>query len=115
LIAIVGPTGVGKSELAVKLGLEFGGEIVNGDSRQIYRYMDIGTAKPTTLEMNTVPHHIFSICYPDDNYSLAQYLETANLTIKNIQARQKTPILTGGSGQYIMGLLEGWQVPRVPS
>jgi tRNA dimethylallyltransferase len=114
LIVIVGPTGVGKSNLAIRLAGQFNGEIVNGDSRQIYCYMDIGTAKPDPVELNAVPHHLFNIVEPDHEYNLAQYQSEANLTIQSILKRQKQPILVGGSGQYILGLLEGWQVPRVP-
>jgi tRNA dimethylallyltransferase len=113
LISIVGPTGVGKSNLAIRIALRFNGEIVNGDSRQIYRYMDIGTAKPSEAELNLVPHHLFNIVNPDDEYHLAQYQLDADSKIKSILQRPRLPVLVGGSGQYIMGLLEGWQVPRV--
>jgi tRNA dimethylallyltransferase len=98
--------------LAIRIALEFDGEIVNGDSRQIYRLMDIGTAKPTWAEMKLVPHHLFDIVEPDAEYNLAQYQSDANLTIRSILKRQKLPVLVGGSGQYILGLLEGWQIPR---
>ncbi len=110
---IVGPTGVGKSNLGIRIARQFNGEIVNGDSRQIYRYMDIGTAKPSQAELQTVPHHLFNIIDPDQDYNLAQYQKDANSIIHAIQNRRKLPILVGGSGQYIMGLLEGWQVPQV--
>jgi tRNA dimethylallyltransferase len=99
--------------LAVQIALEFGGEIINGDSRQIYRLMNIGTAKPSPTEMNLVPHHLFDIVDPDADYNLAQYQHDANLTIRSILKRQKLPVLVGGSGQYILGLLEGWQIPRI--
>jgi tRNA dimethylallyltransferase len=114
LIVIVGPTGVGKSNLAIRVGRQFDGEIVNGDSRQIYRLMDIGTAKPSPDEMSLIPHHLFNIVDPADDYSLAQYQAAADAAIRSIWQRHKVPVLVGGSGQYILGLLEGWQVPRIP-
>jgi tRNA dimethylallyltransferase len=114
LIAIVGPTGVGKSRLGIQLAQVFKGEIVNADSRQVYRLMDIGTAKPTVKEMASVPHHLFDIINPDQDFSLAQYLEMVANTITAIQQRNRIPILVGGSGQYIWATLEGWTVPRVP-
>jgi len=114
LIVIAGPTGVGKSRLAVRLALKFNGEIVNADSRQVYRYMDIGTAKPSLEEMALVPHHLFDIINPDEDFSLAQYQELASQSIENIQGRNKIPFLVGGSGQYVWAVLEGWEIPRVP-
>jgi tRNA dimethylallyltransferase len=114
LIAIVGPTAVGKSHFAICLAKEFSGEIVNADSRQIYRYMDIGTAKPGKDEFARVPHHLFDIMSPDENFSLADYRELAFRTIRDIQARGKVPFLAGGSGQYVWAIIENWQIPRVP-
>jgi tRNA dimethylallyltransferase len=114
LIAIVGPTGVGKSRLGILLAQKFRGEIVNADSRQVYRLMDIGTAKPTLREMALVPHHIFDIIYPDGEFSLAQYRELALKTIDEIHKRGLIPLLVGGSGQYIWAILEGWTIPRIP-
>jgi tRNA dimethylallyltransferase len=113
IIVVVGPTGVGKSRLAISIAQHFNGEIVNADSRQIYRMMDIGTAKPDAREMSLVPHHLFDIINPDQDYSLAQYQDEANRTIREILGRSKLPVLVGGSGQYIIGLLEGWQIPRI--
>jgi tRNA dimethylallyltransferase len=114
LLAIVGPTGTGKSHLAVNLAREFGGEIVNADSRQVYRYLDIGTAKPSIEERAEVKHHLFDIIIPDADFSLAQYQERAGAAIGAIQQQGKLPILVGGSGLYVWSILEGWQVPRVP-
>lgn len=91
-----------------------GGEIVNADSRQVYRYMDIGTAKPSPEELALVPHHLFDITNPDADFSLAQYQELAYKTIRDIHERDKIPLLVGGSGQYIWAVLEGWEIPRVP-
>lgn len=113
LIAIVGPTGVGKSALAIRLAQEFGGEIVSADSRQLYRFMDIGTAKPSAQKRALVPHHLVDIINPDEDFSLAQYQEMAYKTIADIQDRGKLPFLVGGSGLYVWAVLENWQVPRV--
>jgi tRNA dimethylallyltransferase len=114
LIAIVGPTGVGKSRLAIKLAQNFNGEIVSADSRQVYRYMDIGTAKPSRQELALIPHHFIDIIYPNESFSLAQYQELATNAINSIARRQKIPFLVGGSGQYVRVVLEGWGIPRVP-
>jgi tRNA dimethylallyltransferase len=113
LIVVLGPTGTGKSHLAVQLALAFKGEVVNADSRQVYRYMDIGTAKPTTIERQAVPHHLYDIIDPDEEFGLAQYQQLAFQTIDEINKRGHLPILTGGSGQYIWAVLEGWQIPRI--
>jgi tRNA dimethylallyltransferase len=113
LLAIVGPTGVGKSRLALRLAQAFGGEIVNADSRQIYRYLDIGTAKPSPQERALVQHHLIDIVSPGENFSLAQYQQLALKAIENIQQRDKLPIVVGGSGQYVWSVLEGWGIPQV--
>jgi tRNA dimethylallyltransferase len=113
LVAIVGPTAVGKSLLALRLAQESGAEIVSADSRQIYRYMDIGTAKPTRQEMALVPHHLIDIVNPDEPFSLAQYRELALRAISGIHERGRLPILVGGTGQWVWGVVEGWQVPKV--
>ncbi|MEE9520793.1 MAG: tRNA (adenosine(37)-N6)-dimethylallyltransferase MiaA [Dehalococcoidales bacterium] len=114
LVAIVGPTGVGKSHLAIRLSQSFDGEIVNADSRQIYRYMDIGTAKPSPEELSLIPHHLINIVDPDCDFSLAQYQQLAYQAIEDIQRRGRLAILAGGSGQYVWSVLEGWKIPRVP-
>lgn len=113
LVAIVGPTGVGKSRLALRLAQTFTGEIVSADSRQVYRQMDIGTAKPGREELSLVPHHLINIINPDDDFSLAQYQELAYRVIGDIHQRNKLPILVGGSGMYLWSVLEGWGIPRV--
>ncbi|MFC1992827.1 tRNA (adenosine(37)-N6)-dimethylallyltransferase MiaA [Chloroflexota bacterium] len=114
LVAIVGPTGIGKSQLALSLAQALNGEIVSADSRQVYRHMDIGTAKPVAEELALVPHHLISIVNPDEDFSLAQYQQLANLAIEDIQNRGKLALLVGGSGLYIWSVLEGWEIPRVP-
>lgn len=113
VVAVVGATGVGKSRLAIRLAQSCRGEIVNADSRQVYRYLDIGTAKPSPGDLTLVPHHLISIIDPDEDFSLARYQEFALAAIKDIHERGKLPIVVGGSGQYVWSLLEGWQTPRV--
>jgi tRNA dimethylallyltransferase len=113
LIAIIGPTGIGKTKLAIQLASRFDGEIINADSRQIYRHMDIGTAKPTGEELAAVPHHLVDIIEPNQEFSLAEYQQLTDKTIHDIQARGKIPFLVGGSGLYVLAVLEGWVVPKV--
>jgi tRNA dimethylallyltransferase len=113
LVAIVGPTAVGKSELALVLGREFDAEIVSADSRQVYRYLDIGTATPTPQQRSLVPHHLIDIVDPDEDFSLATYKELAYAAINDIQRRGKLPLLVGGSGLYVRAVLEGWSIPQV--
>ena len=114
LIAIVGPTAAGKSGLAHQVAQRFEGEIVNGDSRLVYRHMDIGTAKPSQQELSLVPHHLVNIVDPDETYSLALYLDQASQAIRDIHGRSRLPFLVGGTGQYIRALLEGFSAPQVP-
>jgi len=113
LVAIVGPTGIGKSQLALRLAQGFSGEIVSADSRQVYRYLDIGTAKPSREEQSLVPHHLIDVVNPDQDFSLAQYQQLAYEAIAGIQQRHRLPLLVGGSGLYIRAVLEGWQIPHV--
>ena len=113
LIAIVGPTAIGKSELALKLAREFGAEIVSADSRQIYRYMDIGTNKPSLAERAAVPHHLVDIINPDEVFNLATYHQLAIEAVKVIQQRGKLPLMVGGSGLYVWSIIEGWKIPQV--
>jgi len=113
LIAIVGPTGIGKSRLALRLAGLYQGEIVSADSRQVYRYMDIGTAKPTPQELDRIPHHLIDIINPDEDFSLAVYQEMAYRAIHDIHRRGKLPFLVGGTGLYVKAVLEGWQIPGV--
>ena len=115
VLFIVGPTAVGKSSLALKLANAFDGEIVSADSRQVYRFMDIGTAKPSADDRAEVRHHLIDILDPDQPYSLALFLDLAHQAIQDIHSRKVLPIVVGGTGQYIWALLEGWQVPHVPT
>ncbi|NTV63030.1 MAG: tRNA (adenosine(37)-N6)-dimethylallyltransferase MiaA [Oscillochloris sp.] len=114
LTAIVGATAVGKTAMAVDLAQRIGGEIISADSRQIYRQMNIGTAKPSAADLAAVPHHLVDICDPDAEFSLATYQDLALSAIADVLARGCTPLLVGGTGQYLAALLEGWQIPRVP-
>ncbi len=113
LVAIVGATASGKSAVALELARRLGGEIVNGDSRQIYRGMDIGTAKPTVTERRLVRHHLYDIADPSDDYSLGLYRRDARAALDDVWARGTFPWLVGGTGQYVWALLEDWQVPEV--
>lgn len=107
LIVIGGPTGVGKTRLAIALAERLGGEIVGADSRQIYRYMDIGTAKPTAEERARIPHHLIDIRNPDEDYSAAEFTQDASAKIQAIAARGNMPLLVGGTGLYIHAVLYG--------
>ena len=113
LILIVGPTAVGKTELAIQLAERLNGEIVSADSRLFYRGMDIGTAKPTREEQARVPHHLIDIVNPDETLSLAVFQQKAHQAIAGIHARGKLPFLVGGTGQYIRAVTEGWSPPEV--
>ena len=113
LILIVGPTAVGKTEIAIQLAERLNGEIVSADSRLFYRGMDIGTAKPSREELARVPHYLIDIVNPDETLSLAVFQEKAKNIIADIQARGKLPFLVGGTGQYIRAVTQGWTPPEV--
>lgn len=105
VVAVIGPTASGKTALAVRLALRYGGEVVSADSMQVYRGMEIATAKPTPGEMAGVPHHLIGFCSTERAYSVADYLADAHAAIADIQARGKLPILAGGTGLYVDSLL----------
>lgn len=113
LVVILGPTAVGKSEIAIQLAERFNGEIVSADSRLFYRRMDIGTAKPDVQERLRVPHHLIDVADPDESWSLALFQLEANQVINKIYARHHLPFLVGGTGQFIRAIIEGWKVPQV--
>lgn len=118
LVVIVGPTAVGKTDVAIWLAQRLaagpGAEIVSADSRQVYRYMDIGTAKPTPAEQAAARHHLIDIVDPDEPFTLAQYQALAYATIADIAQRGRLPLLVGGTGLYIRAVVEGLTIPAVP-
>ncbi|MEW5873014.1 MAG: tRNA (adenosine(37)-N6)-dimethylallyltransferase MiaA [Chloroflexota bacterium] len=114
LVVILGPTAVGKTEIALQLAGRLDGEIVSADSRLFYRGMDIGTAKPSLEERQRVPHHLIDVAEPDETWSLAQFQERACQAIAEIHARQRLPFLVGGTGQYLRAVTQGWEPPAVP-
>ena len=107
ILVISGPTASGKTRLAVELALRHGGEVVSADSMQVYRRMDIGTAKPTPEEMRGVPHHMLDVADPEEDFSVARYVELAAPCVDDILARGKLPIVAGGTGLYLDSLLSG--------
>lgn len=107
IIILTGPTGVGKTALSLFLAQKFNAEIVNADSMQIYRYLDIGTAKPTPTERAAVPHHLIDIRHPDEDYDAAQFRADANRVIKDIMARGKQALVVGGTMLYLKVLTQG--------
>jgi tRNA dimethylallyltransferase len=113
LVVILGPTASGKTALAVEIGRRLNAEAINADSRQVYRSMDIGTAKPTAEERAVLPHHLLDLVEPDEPFSLGEYLRLARAAIEDVRARGRIPLLVGGSPQYVWALVEGWEVPAV--
>ncbi len=114
LIVICGPTGVGKTSTTIRLGQAFGGEIINADSMQVYRRMDIGTAKPTAAEQACVPHHLVDLVDPDHQFNAAAFAARGHTIIARLHQQGKLPFLAGGTGLYIKALLYGLfdTVPR---
>lgn len=113
LIAIIGPTAVGKTELSLQLAERLNGEIISSDSRLFYRGMNIGTAKPSAEELARVPHHLIDVADPDEIWSLATFQKAAQKAIAEIRERGKLPFLVGGTGQYLRAVTEGWLPPKV--
>ena len=114
LVCVVGPTAVGKTALAVELARRFGGEVVNTDSRQVYRGMTIGTAKPTEAERAAAPHHLVDILDPPESFGLGLFLEYAADALRDIRSRGRLPLVCGGTGQYVWALAAGQQLAAVP-
>ncbi|RMH68800.1 MAG: tRNA (adenosine(37)-N6)-dimethylallyltransferase MiaA [Gemmatimonadetes bacterium] len=108
LVIIAGPTAVGKTALGIRVAHHLNGEIISADSRQIYRYLDIGTAKPTPQEQAAVFHHQIDIVSPDQSYDAAQFATDSHRIIDQLRKRSKTPVIVGGSGLYIRALIEGF-------
>lgn len=113
LVVIVGPTAAGKTALSIALAEVLGGEIISADSRQIYRGMDIGTAKATAQERARIPHHLLDVVAPDQVLTLAEYQQLAGAAIADIRGRGRLPMLVGGTGQYVQAVVEGWSIPAV--
>ncbi|MEW6097109.1 MAG: tRNA (adenosine(37)-N6)-dimethylallyltransferase MiaA [bacterium] len=107
LVVIAGPTGVGKTELAHEIAHKLGGEIISADSRQVYRYMDIGTAKPDKSLQKEIPYHLIDVVDPDENFTVAEFKEKTEETIDHIHHRGKLPFLVGGTGLYIKAIITG--------
>jgi tRNA dimethylallyltransferase len=114
LLIILGPTAIGKTRLAIDIARALNGEIIGADSRQFYKFMDIGTAKPTLDQQMAAKHHMIDFLLPDEDFALAEYQEKSYSLINDIHARGKLPMLVGGTGQYITAVEEGWSIPRVP-
>jgi tRNA dimethylallyltransferase len=111
LVVILGPTAVGKTEIAIQLAERLNGEIISADSRLFYRGMDIGTAKPSMADRQRVPHHLIDITEPDDVISLALFQRLARQAIAETCSHQRLPFLVGGTGQYIRAVIQAWEVP----
>lgn len=114
LVCVAGPTATGKTALAVALARRFGGEVVNADSRQVYRGMTVGTAKPTAAERAVVSHHLVDILDPPESFGLGLFLEHAAEALRDIRSRGRLPIVCGGTGQYVWALAEGQRLAAVP-
>jgi tRNA dimethylallyltransferase len=113
IIAVVGPTASGKTALGIALAQKLDGEIVSADSRQIYRWMDIGTAKPSAAERRAIPHHLIDIKNPDEDYAVAEYKSDAISAVNDILSHGKVPIILGGTGLYVKAVLENLDIPKV--
>jgi len=111
LVAIIGPTAVGKTEVGIAVAESLEAEIVSADSRLIYRGMDIGTAKPSREQLDRVPHHLIDVAEPEESWSLAKFKQQADQSIAAVQKRKRLPLLVGGTGQYATAILEGWRLP----
>ena len=105
LVIILGPTAVGKTDISIKIAKQMNGEIISADSMQIYKYMDIGTAKPSLDERQGIPHHLLDIVYPDEYFNVSLYKKVAAKTIQEVYSRGKLPIVAGGTGLYINSLI----------
>jgi tRNA dimethylallyltransferase len=114
-ISIIGPTAVGKSQAAIEIAKKINGEIISADSMQVYRGMDIGTAKLTSEEREGIPHHLIDIRNPDEEWTVSDFVEQANKLTTEIKKRDKSPIIVGGTGLYLWSLLEGFSFPIVPA
>lgn len=108
LVTIVGPTAVGKTDLTLALAKRYNGEVISGDAYQVYKHLDIGTAKPTFDELDTIPHHLINILEPNDDYSVSIFQQQAQSLIDQLNDNHVLPILSGGTGLYVQSLLENY-------
>ncbi|MDQ4045704.1 MAG: tRNA (adenosine(37)-N6)-dimethylallyltransferase MiaA, partial [Chloroflexota bacterium] len=113
VVVVLGSTATGKTALAISLAEAFEGEVINADSRYLYRGMDIGTAKPSEQERSSIPHHLIDIRDPHEPYSLGTFLSDAYGVIEDVAKRGRLPIVAGGTPQYLRAMIEGWTVPEV--
>lgn len=114
VVVLLGATATGKTALALELAARFNAEIINADSRYLYRGLDVGTATPDLAERRGIPHHLVDILDPTETYSLAQFLDDAFAAIENVAQRGRPPLVAGGTPQYLRALIEGWRTPEVP-
>lgn len=115
VLVVAGPTGSGKTAAAVEVALALDGEVITADSMQVYRRMDIGTAKPDCKERRGVAHHLIDVAEPDEAFSVARYVALADACISDLQARGKVPVIAGGTGFYINALVDRWEFPPQPA
>ena len=115
IICVVGPTASGKTALAVELAKHYNGEVISCDSMQIYKRMDIGTAKPTAEEMQGIPHHMIDIIEPTEDFSVSRYCEMATPILENVLSRGRTAVICGGTGLYVDALIRGNDFAPFPS
>lgn len=114
LFILIGPTAIGKTALSIDLAHKLNGEIISADSMQIYKYMDIGTAKIEEEEMDGIPHHLIDIVYPDEEYTVADFQRDASKLITDINLKNRLPIVVGGTGLYINSLVYNLNFTKVP-
>lgn len=114
VLVIAGPTATGKSQLALELAAKFNGEIISADSMQVYKYMDIGTAKVDRIAQTLVPHHLLDVVEPDQEFSLAQYKLLADIAIDDINRRGRLPLIVGGTGLYIKAVIDNYPLSKLP-
>ncbi|MDD5382651.1 MAG: tRNA (adenosine(37)-N6)-dimethylallyltransferase MiaA [Candidatus Margulisbacteria bacterium] len=115
MLILLGPTAAGKTKLAIELAKKLNGEIISADSMQVYRGMDVGTAKPTLEERQGLPHHLIDVLDPDEPWTVSDFVEQANKLTKDIVFRGKVPLIVGGTGLYLWSLLEGFSFPIAPA
>ena len=108
---LFGPTAVGKTALSVELAKQFNGEIISADSMQVYRHMDIGTAKPSKEQRSLVPHHLIDVVDPDESWTVSDFIERTNVLIKELSSKGKLPLIVGGTGLYLNALINGYSFP----